>query len=421
MKQRTKKIMRRVGASFLIAFLVFGSNALYWAIRPNRAQINDNLNIHTYPLVSDGRHNSNTDMIYWNNSFYMIHASAPYHMGSPNTELRLLRSSTAEEGTWEFVKSFSSIDEDIRDPKFAAIGSRLFIYVLRNSGFMAEPYGTAYCYSEDGNIWTDIKDIKDLDGWLFWRPKTNGSDTWYCPAYWHEHGKSVLLNTSDGINWEIVSQIHEGDGNDETAIEFLPDDRIIATLRLEIKADNGIGSNEAGTMIAVSQFPYTDWSYEMDKIARLDGPRLFSTNSRVFAIARFQPEIDGFLTQNGGILSRKRTSIYEVTESEIRYVSDLTSAGDTSYAGVVLNNSNIYTCYYTSSTKNDYPWIIGMLAESDIIFANFSVTDLMDAASDPLLVRVALPWITYIVTAVSLGGGILLSVYMEKNREIEFD
>jgi hypothetical protein len=40
--------------------------------------------------------------------------------------------------------------EDIRDPKFAAIGDRLFLYALPNRGFAAVPYGTVYATSTGG-------------------------------------------------------------------------------------------------------------------------------------------------------------------------------------------------------------------------------------------------------------------------------
>lgn len=403
----------------LIFAFILGANVVYWMLRPNQSAINENLNFKTYPFIADGKHNSNTDMVYWNNSFYIIHASAPYHMGSEETQLKLWRSATAEEGTWELDRTFSFENADIRDPKFTIIGSRLFIYVLKNIGFMAAPRNTAFTYTEDGENWSDLEDIDGLDGWLFWRPKTNGSGVWYCPAYWYEHGKSILLNSSDGITWNLVSTIHEGDANDETAIEFLPDGRMISTARLEIFADNGIGSNDAGTLISVSEFPYTEWTSVMDQLTRLDGPRLFSTNDRIFALARFQPEKDGLLTQIGGIFSRKRTALYEVTESSLTYISDLPSAGDTSYPGVVINESQIYTCYYSSNVQHDYPWILGMLAATDIIFANFSISDMMAASGDPLEPQISIPWIGYIVTASSLSIGIILAVYVEKKSEIE--
>jgi len=66
-------------------------------------------------------------------------------------------------------------------------------------------------------------------GWLFWRPKSPDGKTWYVPAYWWEHGRSILLRSGDGLEWQQISTIYQGEGNDETAIEFLPDGRLLAT------------------------------------------------------------------------------------------------------------------------------------------------------------------------------------------------
>ena len=86
----------------------------------------------------------------------------------------------------------------------------------------------------------------------------------------------------------------------------------------------------------------------------------------------------------GGVLSKKRTSIYLVEETGLTYISDLPSAGDTSYAGVVFDNGTVFTCYYTSNTYFDYPWVIGMLASSNIEFVELNATSLLDASKSPL-------------------------------------
>jgi hypothetical protein len=71
-------------------------------------------------------------------------------------------------------------------------------------------------------------------------------------AYWHEHGESILLRSADGREWTRVSTIHRGEANDETAIEFLPDARLLATARLEVEPDTFAGRRDASTLLAVS-------------------------------------------------------------------------------------------------------------------------------------------------------------------------
>jgi hypothetical protein len=169
--------------------------------------------------------------------------------------------STDKGYSWDEMNTFSPAGEDIRDPKFAAIGNRLFLYALKNTSFVAEPYITVYSYTEDGKIWTNFEVVSGLDGWLFWRPKTQDGIIYYNAAFWYQHGKSALLKSSDGISWEIISTIHEGGGNDETEIQFLPDESLLATTWLEYGgfADGAFGDIKGATLITVSAPPYTEW------------------------------------------------------------------------------------------------------------------------------------------------------------------
>ncbi|MHA1716086.1 MAG: hypothetical protein ACTSXP_10610, partial [Promethearchaeota archaeon] len=280
---------------------------------------------------------------------------------------------------------------------------------------MANPYQTVYSFTEDGNSWHEVKNVPDLDGWLFWRPKTNDNITFYTAAYWHEHGASILLKTTNGINWTKVSDIHKGDGNDETAIEFLPDGRLITTARLEITPDNGIGNTDAGTLIAVSEYPYNSWeNATVSHLTRLDGPCLFKLNSRIFAVGRFQPEKDMLLTQLGGILSKKRTSIFSLDENKLNWLTDLPSAGDTSYAGVVVKNGSVYISYYTSDVSHDYPWFLGMFLGSPIKMARIDVSTLLSSSTSPPNPPNELPLAAYIILFSNIAASSTIIVILVK-------
>jgi hypothetical protein len=351
---------------------------LFSYLRPNQSQVDTSVVVETWPAVSDGRHNSNTDLIEWNNQLYLIHASAPFHFASTDTYLSLKRS--ADNGrTWDEVTRFNVQGEDIRDPKFAIIGDQLFIYALKNVDFAAEPYATAYSSSTDGQTWTPFETVQP-EGWLFWRPKTIDQRTWYVPAYWHEHGRSALLSSTDGKNWKIVSQIYEGDRNDETDIEFQPDGSLLSTARLEFSEDY-IGDQRGSTLIATSDAPYTQWiTHTKDLVTRLDGPALFSYNGNTYAVGRYQPELAWPFAQQGSILSRKRTSLFQVTPQGLIYLTDLPSAGDTSYAGIVQRGDDLYVDYYTSDVNRDWFWLMGMVSPSEIRMARVNLLALEQLA-----------------------------------------
>jgi hypothetical protein len=365
-----------VTATFLLGILLASAYAL---LRPNRAQLAPSLEIESWDVVADGEHNSNTDMIFWRDRFWLVHAASPYHMGTPKSRLVIRRSSDARH--WEVVARLQVAGKDIRDPKFAPIGDRLLLYALSNEGFFATPEGSVVSVSEDGVRWSEFSPVGPR-GWLFWRPKSADAATWYVPAYWRDHGKSILLRSRDGLEWEQVSTIYEGEGNDETAIEFLPDGRILATARLEVTPDTLRGNANASTLLAVAAAPFEPWSYQKSRVTRLDGPVLFSHAGRVFAVARHQDGSRGFLTRLGGVWSRKRTAVYEVSPERLVHLSDLPSAGDTSYAGVVLREGFLYTDYYTSHIERDYPWLLGMFLPTDIRMARISLASLLALADE---------------------------------------
>jgi hypothetical protein len=356
--------LRAVGLGFQAAGF-----ASYILVPHRKARVNRDVVVETWDAVADGAHNSNTDLIYWNGAYYLAHQTSPYHMGSRRSRLLLWRSSDAR--TWEKVQEFHNPNGEYRDPKFAAIGGRLMLYVLPNVSFMAEPVTTELSISIDGSSWSEFQEMEP-SGWLFWRPKTRDGETWYVTAYWHEHGKSALLKSPDGIRWETVSQIYSGERNDETDFEFMTDGRIIATGRLEVSG-GAFGDRRATTFIATSLPPHEQWNHVKSSLTRLDGPCLFPYNGRTFSVGRYQASFAPGIVEQGGLFSRKRTSIFLVEENSLTRLTDLPSAGDTSYAGIAVRGDEAYVSYYTSPLERDYPWFLGMLRQSDIRMARISL------------------------------------------------
>jgi hypothetical protein len=375
------------------------------SLRQNRAFINPGLELDTWDVVADGAHNSNTDLIHFRGCFYLAHQTSPWHFGSEESRLVVRRSADARQ--WEKVVEFEAPGEELRDPKFAVIGDRLFLYMLRNRTWDPEPYTTVCTCSEDGTSWGLLVDIQP-EGWLFWRSETIDSATWYAPAYWREHGRSALLRSSDGIEWTWVSEIYSGERNDETAIKFLPDGRMIATLRLEGSGQMR-GDPQASTLIAVASPPYEEWSYARSRVTRLDGPCLFAHGGEVFAAGRYQADRLPGLSEQGSVFSRKRTSLFLLREDGLIYLSDLPSSGDTSYAGAVIQGDVAYVSYYTSPIDKDYPWLIGMLSRTDIRMARISLPSLLRLAECPPTAQIdsLSPWLEL---AAFLGIGALGAV-----------
>lgn len=405
---RTKHFFQGLLLALILFGILAGSLFFWWAVRPSTYQVNQHLDYELYPeFVSNGRHNANTDLIKWNGNYYFIYANQPGNQGSTTTFLSLNRGSNLHSMTE--IMQLRVPGEDIRDPKFAVIQDQLFIYYLKNAGTMAIPYGTAYLNSTDGVTWSAPQDLPGMAGWCLWRPKTRDNVTWYCSVYKNDQADNSLFRTTDGIHWTFVSKIASGVGISEDELIFLDDGSMLVSIRNELNPTTVIGDVMAGTLLAIANPPYTSWNVTLDKLTKLDGPCLFNITdggtNRYFAVGRFQPEVDGWLTAMGSVFAKKRTSFFEfvnlTTTPALRYISDLPSSGDSTYEGVVIENGRIYITYYTNDFKTDPAWLLGMLVPSNIVLANVSITSFIDAANNPLSPSIGLPWDNYIIVGIN--------------------
>jgi hypothetical protein len=379
------KLKIKLGWTYSLMAIWVVLKGIPYFLRKNDAWINPELDLEFWTLVKDGRHNSNSFLIHWKDEFWLAHANSPYHFASPDCKIMIWRSKDARK--WEKSLELQVPFEDIRDPKFSVINGQLFMYVLKSIDFNPEPYGTAYISTKDGKNWSELKELTKNEGWLFWNPKTFDGTKWYVPAYWFLHGKSVLLETIDGIDFNYVSTIHNGkthegnDRNDETDISFYPDGTMISTQRLEYSEDLH-GDKRACTNITISKPPYAEWIERgKDYTTRLDGPCLFSFNNNVYAVGRFNPLVTNS-EHMASPFTPKRTSLFLVTEEGLIRLSDFLSSADTSYGGVVLKDGFAYCTYYSNDPLKDWSWLFGMTQPSDIRLAKIPLEKMEKIANE---------------------------------------
>lgn len=405
-------MLRGLAALLALILAVGAALVAWWALRPNRARVDPRLGLASWDLVADGEHNSNTDLVVWRSRWLLVHAASPYHMGTTRSRLVVRRCVDPEprpESRWERLAELRFPGSDVRDPIWLAVGGRLFLYALSNQGFYAIPSRTVLATSDDGVHWSDFEPVGP-PGWLFWRVRSHptersadGGPVWYASAYWKDHGESILLRSTDGRAWERVATIHRGDANDETEIAFLPhadgrpSERLVATARLEVEPDSLDGHPDAGTILAFADPPYAEWSEERKvhtQRTRLDGPVTFAHGGRLFAVARAHPRPRHWPFALGSAFGRKRTALWWLDPGReapdggegaprLVWLSDLPSAGDTSYAGVALAGGALFTDYYTSRTDRDPPWLLGMVLRSDIRLARIPLDALHAIADAP--------------------------------------
>jgi hypothetical protein len=397
-----KRFFIGLGVLFLLPVISISLLIIYWDLRtPPSFETDPMIALENWVAVPAGeepriQHNANTDLVYFKDAFFLIHAQSKWHLEDKNGALLVKRSTDAR--TWEPVAEITVPDTDVRDPKFAVIGGKLFLYFLPNWHFDPLPETTYYTVSDDGVTWKKPRELDTITavhrfpdgtsrsvtggGWNLWRPKSRDGKTWYVMASGRkplvdiptEYGGyiegdavktgdttplTVLFSSTDGVNWKEVSEVYTVHGTFESCLEFLPDGGMIATMRCSSLGTGGyaFGNPTANTVIATAPYPFTDWSYAHSFITRLDGATLIPLAGRIFAVGRnhLGPRFD-----MGNHLATKRTAFFEVERDRLIFLFDLASNGDTSYTGVVKRGDDIYVSYYTCPVEKDYPWVLGV-------------------------------------------------------------
>ena len=368
-------------AGILIGLLVLlpGLLVLVWLLQSGPARVVATIPTETLVAVDDGQHNAFTDLVFWREHFWLAYVSSPSHFMNSQSRVVLLRSDDAR--SWQEVHRFDGAGQDIRDPKLGIIKGELFVYALLNKTFDPLPYTTIVSHSADGLSWSAFEAVRPAD-WLLGRPVAVGDGVWFAPAHRVDQGTAVLLRSSDGINWAIHSTIFAGDIDraDESSICLLPNGSLLAASRLE-SGTSILGSEQAATLLSLSAPPYTSWMRSNKSYAtRLDSPNLFYHGGRLYALGRsdFSEVVLGTAPgqKRGSVFGRKRTSLFRVDEDQLELVHllDLSSAGDTAYAGVVSQGEQIIISYYSNDPQRDVPWLLGMLLPSRVQISMLALT-----------------------------------------------
>ena len=165
-------------------------------------------------------------------------------------------------------------------------------------------------------------------GWL-WRV------TWYNKSGYgviYQAGKEwslMLVNTLDGINYELVTKLNVNGNPNETTVRVMPDGEMLMMVRRESDNTEGIWGR--------SNPPYKEWNWSSIGI-RLGGPD-------------FIPLTDNLLIAGSRLYGKESssTALFAGDRSgNFRKILVLPSGGDTGYPGFVIRENKLYVSYYSS-------------------------------------------------------------------------
>ncbi len=333
--------------------------------------------------------NNNLDVIRFEGRVYFVFRTGPSHFASPEARLHLV--SSDDEVTWRFERLYARAT-DLREPRFLALGGRLFLYLAELGTNRAdfEPMGTLVSERGADGAWSDPVAVDGLANAIVWRTRNEpvaGVETPFMLAYFG--GEMVydflpepmlrvdLLTTTDGRAWVPYDPLHRTlyvGGASETDFSLDEAGRLVGVMRLEAGDATGFGSRvchaEPGHL--------AEWTCHTDP-KKYDSPLSFFHDGEHYLVGRRNVTEDGRYDLMGGertLVTRalanqvayrnapKRCALWRHVASEDRFafVLDLPSRGDTCFAGrlegaapdeVVLYN-------YTSDPEGpDVPWHVG--------------------------------------------------------------
>lgn len=276
-------------------------------------------------------HNAFTDLVRFNGALYVVFREGSDHV-SAQGNLRLL-CSIDEGSTWNSVGTFEVKNRDVRDGKLVVFNHKLFVFgagPIREP--LPEPLQSYVWSSTDGKQWSEAVKVAKEGEWL-WRT-TAHKNSLYGVAYFpsESDGYVALYQSEDGIDYQaIVPRLSQAGYVNESGLLFDQCDHAHCLLRRD-----PVFGPEKNALLGRAKPPYLDWHWqELDK--RIGGPVSFLYQNKHLAVVRLYDET-------------VRTSIVEIhaESGEIEELLSLPSGGDTSYAGVVLDENRLLMSYYSS-------------------------------------------------------------------------
>ena len=285
-------------------------------------------------------HNACTDLIRFRDSWFCVLRESSGHTAN-NGSLRVITSVDGEK--WESAALITSPNSDLRDAKITETpgGELMLCGAEALHDKTRHTHQSLAWFSRDGQSWSDRQEIADPNFWL-WRV-TWHKGTAYGLAYSvddERNNRSTmrLYSSTDGRRFDtLVDNVYDVGYPNESSILF-SGDKAYCLLRRD---GQPLHSDPKSGLLGVSEPPYTEWEWK-DLGTRLGGPHIVeSPDGRLVAAVRIQETEDWHPSHTSVCWIDPQAGTFDET---LR----LPSAGDTSYAGLVLHQGLLWISYYDS-------------------------------------------------------------------------
>ena len=279
-----------------------------------------------------GPHNAFTDLTRFKDQWYCVFREGEGHAKGAGT-IRVLRSSDGKD--WASVALITQDNVDLRDPHISITPKGQLMIVggaaLPPTRDPVKDHFSFVCFSDDGAKWTPPERTLESWQWL-WRVRWHGEHV-YGVAYRSNATpprtyEGLLYRGTDGRKYEKIATF-DIPNTTEASVAF-DGDTMLCLQRRDGKPNTA--------MLGTSAPPYKDWTWK-DLGAYFGGPHLIRIPDGTWIAV-------GRMTTTG----KAQTVVCEldVKAGKLTPVLTLPSGGDTSYAGLVWHDDQLWISYYSS-------------------------------------------------------------------------
>lgn len=283
-------------------------------------------------------HSAFTDLVAFRGRYYCAFREGSGHIPGLNGVIRVIASEDAQ--NWRSLAVLEEAHVDLRDPKLSVTPDQRLCVNMGGSFY----HGQERLRMESRVAFSDSEGQHFSAPQAIPMPESIRSDMdWLWRVTWHEGvawaavqqvPKSAprtlqLVRSQDAAKWEAVHTMQVPHPS-ETTLRFLPDGRLLAFIRRS-------GPSPSVGWLGLSQPPFTQWDYrELDR--PLGGPNVVPLpGGRWLAATR-------------GAGQKMLLALLDVEKAKLTPVIELPSAGDCSYAGLIVEPEpqRVLVSYYST-------------------------------------------------------------------------
>lgn len=308
------------------------------AFSPSPAEATTSYTI-TTTRIWEGPYCAFTSLVEFKGRYYCAFREASSHLFDADGRAAegVSRIIVSDDGVhWRSAALLVKAGLDLRDPKLSVMPDGRLMVVMGGSVYEGRKLAHMYpqvSFSTDGVHFTDPTPLV-VD------PKVCEDYEWVWRVTWHDgvgygvsYGKLhnyVLLRTTDGIHYDLVSHLDVMHNPGESTLRFLSDGRMLLVARRE-----GGRGNQRG-ILGISEAPYTQWEWH-DMNVPLGGPDVLLLNDSSF-----------ILGTRSLYASEKTMLLKGYLDGQCEEISLLPSGGDdNSYPGMLVVGDELWVTYYS--------------------------------------------------------------------------